>query len=232
MAVLLRGCRLRRAGVRARPRCGVRPRGRPPRRSAGVSSSSRPRRRGRGRSSPRPTTRNASVLLWAPLSSIAWTPSHAAKATGPSTWCRCFPTSATAALRPIIAMMPLSLYRNGRVGFPCQLTQDVVPDPAAGLLGDRAELRQPPRVLLRRDVRHVADGVHARVPVHREVGPYVDPATASGRQPGAGRDRGGRLAAAPDHGPGADDRPVVELDPVGMHGGDTGAQPDLGALPW
>ena len=45
--------------------------------------------------------------------------SQAAKATGPSTWWRCLPTSATAALRPIIAMMPLSLYRNGVVGSPC-----------------------------------------------------------------------------------------------------------------
>ena len=55
----------------------------------------------------------ASVRLCAPLSKVACTPSQAANAIGPSTWCRCLPTSATAALRPIIAMMPLSLYLKG-----------------------------------------------------------------------------------------------------------------------
>ena len=49
------------------------------------------------------------MRLCVPLSSMACTPSQAPKASGPSTWCRCFPSSATAALRPIIAMMPLSL---------------------------------------------------------------------------------------------------------------------------
>ena len=41
-----------------------------------------------------------------------------------------------------------------------------------------------------------------------------------------------RLAAAPDHRPGRDARAVVELDPVGVHGGDAGLQPDLGTVPW
>ena len=64
-------------------------------------------RRGRGRSSPTPTsgTRRPAVP---PLSSIAWTPSQAANATGPRL-VQVLPTSATAALRPIIAMIPLSL---------------------------------------------------------------------------------------------------------------------------
>jgi hypothetical protein len=51
-------------------------------------------------------------------SNIAWTPSQASNATGPVSSRRPWPTSATAALRPTMAMMPLSKYRKGLGDLP------------------------------------------------------------------------------------------------------------------
>ena len=78
----------------------------------------------------------------------------------------------------------------------------------------------------RRDVGDVADGVHPGEAVDGELGLYVDPAAATGRGPGALSDGRPGLAAAPHDGPGREARPVVELDPVGVHGCHTGAEPD------
>ena len=56
--------------------------------------------------------------------------------------------------------------------------QDVLPGPLAGLLRDGAELgeRRRVRLVARRDVRDVTDGVHAGVALDRQVGMDVDAA--------------------------------------------------------
>ena len=62
-----------------------------------------------GENSSQAQSMNASTRVRTPVISEAWTPSHITKATVPCTSWRRLPTSATAALRPIMAMMPLSL---------------------------------------------------------------------------------------------------------------------------
>ena len=55
------------------------------------------------------------------------------------------PTSAMAALRPIIAMIPLSWYRNGSGALPTRSARMLSAAHAPGLLGHGAELREDPR---------------------------------------------------------------------------------------
>ena len=99
-----------------------------------------------------------------------------------------------------------------------------------GLLRDRAELRQGPAVGAPGMFATSPIGVHARVPVHGQVGQDVDAA------------RRDRWPGPPSCTTGAADSPppqttvrvgmrraVVELDPVGVDRGDAGAQPRLGA---
>ena len=98
--------------------------------------------------------------------------------------------------------------------------------PFPGLLGDRSELRQRAPVR-RRDVGDVADGEDAGEPGHRQVGGDVDPAAAARRGAGAGGDRGGRLAAAPDHRAGGQFGAVGQLHGVRVDLGDGHAEGDL-----
>ena len=90
---------------------------------------------------------------------------------------------------------------------PCSSRRMFCRGPAPGLLGDRAELRQRRRRRRPRDVGDVADGVHAREARARRG----RAGRRSGRRAGAAARRPAaiarrRLAAAPDHGPGADRR--------------------------
>ena len=114
-----------------------------------------------------------------PVISIACTPSQAANAIGPWTSRRLGPIAAIAELpRPIIAMMPLSLYLNGFAGRAGEVGEQVLGGPRAALQRHGAELGQ--RLAVRAgDVRDVADRVEAREALHRQVGLHVDAAAAS-----------------------------------------------------
>ena len=163
-------------------------------------------------------------------SNIACTPSQAANATGPSTWCRCFPTSATAAFRPIIAMMPLSLYANGLVGSPpnsrrmfCAAHRPdcCATDPSCG----KGTLSSSP------------EGMFATSPTAYTPGkPLTFKSGRTSRRPprpGTGPAAWAMIeadsTAAPDNRPGRDLAAIGELDVVGMNGGDAGLELDIGA---
>jgi hypothetical protein len=84
---------------------------------------------------------NASTRLRTPDMSVAWTPSQAENAITPwSSW-RCGTTSAIAAPRPIIAMMPLSWKWNAVVGSPATTATMSSAAHEPLLQRDRAQLR-------------------------------------------------------------------------------------------
>ena len=83
------------------------------------------------------------------------------------------------------------------------------------------------RFVIGGDVGDVADGVHAGVAVDGEVRADVDPAAAAGSGPApcAIAEPPTRRRPRRRSGPRIV-RPVVELDPIGVHGGDAGAEPE------
>ena len=138
------------------------------------------------------------------------------------------PTSATAALRPIIAMIPLSLYANGSGSSPRSSRRMLsaahrpdcwATDPSCGRFRPSA----PPGA-----VRGVSDRVDPWLPStvrsglesNRPPRPVAGPHSAPPRS---------RLPAAPDHGLGVDPVAVVELELVGVDRRDAGAEPEFDA---
>src|SRR3954453_23744397 len=115
----------------------------------------------------------------------------------------------------------LVLVPEGLRRFVSDFTQDVLGCPPARLLGGRAQLWQGWRaVVTGGDVRDVADGVDTRMAVDREVPSYVEPSATADDRPEGLRDCRARFATAPPHGSRRDRGVVIELDPVGVNGGD------------
>src|SRR5262245_58917521 len=110
----------------------------------------------------------------------------------------------------------LVVERLGRLSVT--FTQDVVGGPNAGLLCDRAQLRQGGALRIW-DVRGISHRVHVRVSFDGQVRQYVYPPSATGLEPdGSLHDGCGRLTATPDDSAGADRGPVVEFHPVAVDG--------------
>ncbi len=118
----------------------------------------------------------------------------------------------------------LVLVPEGLRALLVPLAQYVLGRPATRLLRHRPQLRKRGAVV-GRDVGHVADGIDPGVPIDREVREHVEASATAGLGAGPLHDLGTRLATAPHDGPGHDRRPVVELDPIAVHGRDADAEP-------
>ena len=121
----------------------------------------------------------------------------------------------------------LVLVGEGLGAFSPQLSDDVLCGPPSRLLGHRAELGECSPVVTRRNVRHVSHGVGTGVAGQGEVWSDVKATTAPWRGAGVLGDGRRRLASCPDHSPRRDGAAIIELDTVGVYGGDPRSQPDL-----
>ncbi len=102
--------------------------------------------------------------------------------------------------------------------------------PVARLLRDAAELRQR-RIVARRDVREIAECVHAREALHRQIRLHVDAPAPALRHSRPAADRSGHEAAAPDGEVRLDRRPVAQHDVIGRDLFRGHAEPELHSAP-